>query len=132
MITPYFEHAEVKAVIVSGVRWRRGVARGGARGCALVISLDPAVDGPAEGPRVLSWAAVAEAGGGDDFDVDARCRPRPRRGLLFIYTSGTGGRPKGVMLSHRAILANCHGALEVLRAGRQDEIYLRCCPVACL
>jgi long-chain acyl-CoA synthetase len=33
----------------------------------------------------------------------------------IIYTSGTGGRPKGVMLSHGAMLANCSGAQELLK-----------------
>ncbi|MEC8793763.1 MAG: AMP-binding protein, partial [Pseudomonadota bacterium] len=128
-----FEHAEAKAVIVSSAALAaRVLPAAGRAGCALVISLDPAVDGPAEGPRVLSWAAVAEAGGGDDFDVDAAAAGLDRDAVCcFIYTSGTGGRPKGVMLSHRAILANCHGALEVLRElGVEDEIYLSLLPLS--
>ena len=33
----------------------------------------------------------------------------------IIYTSGTGGSPKGVMLSHGAMLTNCTGAQELLK-----------------
>ena len=32
----------------------------------------------------------------------------------IIYTSGTGGNPKGVILSHGGILSNCEGALNIL------------------
>src|SRR4029453_8296646 len=32
----------------------------------------------------------------------------------LIYTSGTGGVPKGVMLSHRNIIGNCRGAYRLL------------------
>ena len=33
----------------------------------------------------------------------------------IIYTSGTQGNPKGVMLSHGGILNNCEGAIEILK-----------------
>lgn len=49
----------------------------------------------------------------------------------IIYTSGTGGLPKGVMLSHRAVLANCAGAYEVLEEiGLGDELFLSCLPLS--
>ena len=32
----------------------------------------------------------------------------------IIYTSGTSGKPKGVLLSHGGILSNCEGAVELL------------------
>ena len=32
----------------------------------------------------------------------------------IIYTSGTQGNPKGVILSHGGILNNCEGAIEIL------------------
>ena len=39
----------------------------------------------------------------------------PGRLACLIYTSGTGGAPKGVMLPHRALLSNAAGALPLLR-----------------
>ncbi|WP_281301322.1 long-chain fatty acid--CoA ligase [Iodidimonas sp. MBR-14] len=39
---------------------------------------------------------------------------RPDDIACLIYTSGTGGAPKGVMISHKAILHNCMGACDVL------------------
>ena len=39
----------------------------------------------------------------------------------IIYTSGTQGNPKGVILSHGGILNNCEGALEILRPLISDQ-----------
>ena len=49
----------------------------------------------------------------------------------LIYTSGTGGTPKGVMLSHGAILANCRGAYRPARElGLGDEVFLSFLPLS--
>ena len=51
------------------------------------------------------------------------CRARvaalaPDDTACLIYTSGTGGVPKGVMLSHRNIIGNCRGAYRLLEHAR--------------
>lgn len=42
--------------------------------------------------------------------------------LSIAYTSGTTGRPKGVMLSHRNLVANTRSIVEYLQLGRHDRI----------
>lgn len=49
----------------------------------------------------------------------------------IIYTSGTGGTPKGVMLHHGAILHNCTGALDALEElGIGDDRFLSFLPLS--
>ena len=46
-----------------------------------------------------------------------------------IYTSGTGGLPRGVMLPHRSLLANFRGGFELVRPlGLRDEVHLSSLP----
>jgi len=50
------------------------------------------------------------------FNLEKMCKSHSRKDTAcIIYTSGTGGNPKGVMLSHGAMLCNCTGAQELLK-----------------
>ena len=49
----------------------------------------------------------------------------------LIYTSGTGGAPKGVMLHHGAILHNCEGAARVVEEiGLDNNVFLSFLPLS--
>ena len=55
----------------------------------------------------------------------------PQDTACIIYTSGTGGAPKGVMLSHRNILTNCEGARDRLAEfGLSQEVFLSFLPLS--
>ncbi len=47
----------------------------------------------------------------------------------IVYTSGTTGRPKGVMLSHRNILTNAHAGLKALDV-YQEDVFLSFLPLS--
>ena len=50
----------------------------------------------------------------------------------IIYTSGTSGNPKGVILSHGGILSNCEGAMELLNPliKKKEPIFLTWLPLS--
>ncbi len=66
----------------------------------------------------------------DDIMREAAMIPATAMACV-IYTSGTGGQPRGVMLPHRCILSNCRGAFELVRPLRlKDETYLSYLPLS--
>jgi long-chain acyl-CoA synthetase len=78
------------------------------------------------------WDDVLALGGerGDDLEERAAALS-PDDTACIIYTSGTGGVPKGVMLSHRNIIANCRGAYRLLEMlGLGDEKFLSFLPLS--
>lgn len=51
-------------------------------------------------------------------------RPAARQVGALIYTSGTSGRPKGVMVSHRNLLFNAAAARMIRRLTPEDRMYV--------
>ena len=77
------------------------------------------------------WTAMlADREPPTDIARDAALIP-PTALACLIYTSGTGGAPRGVMLPHRCILSNCQGAFDLVGPLRlKDEIYLSFLPLS--
>ena len=82
--------------------------------------------------NVHAWDDVLAGGAAGTFDVAAEAgRWRSDDTACIIYTSGTGGAPKGVMLHHSAILHNCKGAEDALiELGLGDEVFLSFLPLS--
>jgi long-chain acyl-CoA synthetase len=123
-----------RAVIVSTQKLAKSVLPAAQRssGCEHVIALEPLPGGQTSNIQYHDWAAliaseapdVAACAAGADFGRgDLAC---------LIYTSGTGGAPRGVMLHHGAILHNVEGCLGVIAEdfGWDDEVFLSFLPAS--
>ncbi len=100
--------------------------------CNWAISMEDtkfAQSGPLE---IHLWDDIMELGRKSDKDP-LELVPQAKRDdvCCFIYTSGTGGTPKAVMLSHGNILCNCMGAYELLQSfGLGEEVFLSFLPLS--
>src|SRR5580692_3566675 len=57
----------------------------------------------------------------DDISRPGKPHPAQPEDIAFIqFSSGSTSEPKGVVLSHRNILANCHGVAEVVKFAPTD------------
>jgi len=98
-----------------------------AKGCPQAISL-VAFDSEAASGRdgVTTWNAFLEAGEApgvnvpvEDFRAEALA-VEPHDVATVLYTSGTTGQPKGVMLTHNNIASNVAAVNHVLRVDESD------------
>ena len=82
------------------------------------------------GPHAQLGPMLQDKAAPEDIAAEAEQIDRGALACL-LYTSGTSGPPRGVMLPHRAMLANCEGAFELVRPLRlKDEIYLSLLPLS--
>jgi long-chain acyl-CoA synthetase len=83
--------------------------------------------------RVHQWERLLARGTEVPDDELAQRLARLKRDdcCCIIYTSGTGGTPKGVMLTHGSILCNCMGAHDLLSEfGLGEEVFLSFLPLS--
>ena len=86
----------------------------GADACRLVIAVEPVRNAQASGTEVLDWTTILAAQV-PDLAVLRRGITAGRADLAcLIYTSGTGGTPRGVRQHHGAILQNVAAACEII------------------
>ena len=103
-----------------------------APGMEAVITIEAPNGAVNGGVSVFHWDDLLSrhAGQPDDIIAGADVIKRTDTACL-IYTSGTGGTPKGVMLSHGAIISNCKGAHDVLLEFKLErEVFLSFLPLS--
>lgn len=122
------EETQAKLLVVDGKRqWR---------------SLQEVSDGFESLKRIVSLANIEAEDGAMDTHLESfaawsfGCHGAPQRSdaapdelASIVYTSGTAGRPKGVMLSHRNMLENAWAAAQVAEITPED-VFLSFLPLS--
>ena len=100
--------------------------------CQWVVAMDDLQQRQAGPKEIHDWQAVMARGRAlPDDVVDYAAQAKRGDTACIIYTSGTGGVPRGVMLSHGAMICNCMGAYQLLkRVGLGHEVFLSFLPLS--
>ena len=124
-----------KCAIVSTAALAKPLLEAGAEaGLETVISLEASIAAP-DGITVHLWDNLIAAAKEVPETIITAARDLDRGALAaIIYTSGTGGEPTGVMLSHGNMICNAMGADDFLREvdGFEDgkEVFLSFLPLS--
>jgi long-chain acyl-CoA synthetase len=111
--------------------------RGSLPGLRKIVVFDMEGLSQFDDPMVLSLARLRELGAAHDRAhpglFDARCASRQPEDLaILVYTSGTTGRPKGAMHSHRGLVYTMRGYNTLIAQDARDErmCFLPLCHIA--
>ena len=128
------EHSDAKAVIASNNILANRVALATTRTklCKMLITLDNYSGYEPDNIKIINFNEVSDFGKNNiETALDHFNQIQPDDVSCIIYTSGTGGRPKGVMLTHRNIFSNLQGAEDLLEIiGKKDNKYLSLIPLS--
>jgi len=124
-----------RAVIVSNGKLAKTLLPAAVRSsnCEHVIGIDPISGiGQAGSVDFLQWSDLIAAEEADIKGCAARATFKREDLACIIYTSGTGGAPRGVMQHHGAILHNVEGCAEVISNdfGWDEEVFLSFLPAS--
>ena len=118
--------SEAALLLVDSVeRWQAIAAAGGVTSALQrVIALDAGATAPG-GDLMLglnAWLETADTSNLETDDDHELPRVSAEALAALVYTSGTTGRPKGVMLSHRNVVSNIHALLERYTLTERDVL----------
>lgn len=91
----------------------------------VVITGEPVQEHQDGNVRVVGLDQWLAEGNGTELPAG----PEPQDLAALVYTSGTTGKPKGVMLTHRAILTNVTGVLQNL-CPEPEDVWLSFLPLS--
>ena len=128
------EHSDAKAVIASNNILANRVALATTRTklCKILITLNNYSGFEPDNLQIVNFDEVSDFGENNiETSLDHLNQIQPDDVSCIIYTSGTGGRPKGVMLTHKNIYSNLQGAEDLLEIiGKKDNKYLSLIPLS--
>ncbi|UAK24579.1 AMP-dependent synthetase/ligase [Sphingomonas nostoxanthinifaciens] len=128
------ENSGARAAIVSTAKLAKPLLQALARSstCDIAITIEP---GPRErigALRLYEWQALLDAQPGDVAACAAGAGFARSDTACIIYTSGTGGSPRGVPQHHGAILRNVAGCRQIILDdfAHGDEVFLSLLPLS--
>jgi long-chain acyl-CoA synthetase len=128
------ENSGARAAIVSNARLAKTLlpAVYHANACEWVIGMEPLRVGQSSGAEILDWASLLARHPADVAAIRAEATMQRGDLACLIYTSGTGGAPRGVRQHHGAILSNLAGCLDILQHDFkvEDEVFLSFLPLS--
>ena len=129
------ENSGASAVILSTDKLARALMPAALRSDHVrhVIGIDPVRTGQSGSIDRHDWHALIAAHAADPAEAAVAAASFAREDLAcIIYTSGTGGAPRGVMQHHGAILHNVAGCTTVISEdfGWEDEVFLSFLPLS--
>jgi long-chain acyl-CoA synthetase len=128
------DNSGARAIIVSTAKLAANVMPAAVRSQAeFVIGMEPLKSGQKGQLGIRDWADMVQGTEADVAAATAAMASVTRDDIAcLIYTSGTGGAPRGVMQHHGAILHNADGAATIVKEdfGIDNEVFLSFLPLS--
>jgi len=128
------ENSGACAVVVSNAKLARALLPAALRSSSarMVIGIDDVRAAQSGAMDFHHWGELIARHPADPGEVAARATFRREDLACIIYTSGTGGSPRGVMQHHGAILHNIEGCSALIAEdfGWDDEVFLSFLPLS--
>ena len=110
-------HCEARCLIVSTETLAKKAIPAAAKSikCKNIIMIENLNEIKNNNVSIAYWNNLIKENSNNNINLEENAKDINRKDTAcIIYTSGTGGNPKGVMLSHGSMMHNCSGAQELL------------------